>query len=47
MDIPVDLLSRFLSLRVEEAYAYKTGMDPEADPFFLVNREDDTEEFIR
>ena len=22
------------------------GMDPEADPFFLVNREDDTEDFI-
>ena len=46
IDIPVDLLSRFLSQRVEEAYDYKTGMDPEADPFFLVNREDDTEEFI-
>ncbi len=46
MDIPVDLLSRFLSRRVEEAYGYKTGMDPEAEPFFLVNREDDIEEFI-
>ncbi len=46
MDIPVDLLSRFLSQRVEEAYDYKTGMDPEADPFFLINREDDTEDFI-
>lgn len=46
MDIPVDLLSRFLSQRVEEAYGYKTGMDPEAEPFFLVNREDDTGDFI-
>jgi ferredoxin len=46
VDIPVDLLSRFLSERVEEAYDYKPGMDPEAEPFFLTNREDDTEEFI-
>jgi ferredoxin len=47
MNIPVDLLSRFLSWRVEEAYAYRAGMDPEADPFFLVNRQDDPGEFIR
>ena len=47
MNIPVDLLSRFLSQRVEEVYDYRAGIDPEAEPFYVTNREDDPEDFIR
>jgi formate dehydrogenase subunit beta len=47
MNIPVDLLSRFLSQRVEEVFDYKVGVDPEVEPFYVTNREDDPEDFIR
>ncbi|MFZ1947397.1 MAG: hypothetical protein WAW06_07600 [bacterium] len=47
MGIPVDILSRYLSKKVEEAYGYKPGMDPKAEPFFVVSKPDDPEDFIR
>jgi formate dehydrogenase (coenzyme F420) beta subunit len=47
MGIPVDLLSRFLTRRVEEAFGYKPGKDPAAEPFFTVTKENDPDDFIR
>ncbi|MFH1312968.1 MAG: 4Fe-4S dicluster domain-containing protein [Candidatus Eisenbacteria bacterium] len=47
MDIPVDMLSTFLSRKVDEAYGYKPGMDTEADPFFVTYADDDPEDFVR
>jgi formate dehydrogenase subunit beta len=46
MGIPVDVLSRYLSKKVEEAFGYKPGMDPKAEPFFVVSKPDDPEDFI-
>jgi ferredoxin len=47
MDIPVDLLTRFLSRKVEEAYDYKPGIDPEAEPFSVTFADSDPDDFIR
>jgi ferredoxin len=45
--IPVDLLSRFLTRRVEEAFGYKPGRDPAEAPFFVTSKENDPDDFIR
>ena len=45
--IPVDLLSRFLTRRVEEAFGYKPGRDPAEEPFFVTSKENDPDDFIR
>ena len=45
--LPVDMLTRFLARKVEEAFQYKAGMDIEAEPFCVTHAEDDTEDFIR
>ena len=47
MDIPVDLLSTFLSGAVAEAYGYKPGLDAEAEPFFVTHTDEDPEDFVR
>jgi formate dehydrogenase subunit beta len=47
MDIPVDMLSAFLSRKVDEAYGYKPGIEAEAEPFFVTFADDDPEDFIR
>jgi hypothetical protein len=45
--IPVDMLSSYLSWKVEEAFDYRPGVDAEADPFFVTYKESDPEDFIR
>jgi ferredoxin len=47
MDIPVDMLSRFLSRKVEEGFEYRPGIDPEEDPFFVKFSDGDPGDFIR
>ena len=47
MGIPVDLLSRFLSAKAEEAFGYKPGSDPKAEPFFVTSKDSDPDDFIR
>ena len=47
MGIPVDLLSRFLTRRVGEAFGYKPGRDPAEAPFFVTSGENDPDDFIR
>jgi len=47
LDIPVDLISRYLAREVEEAFGYRTGIDPEATPVFRTYREDDPGDFIK
>lgn len=46
MDIPVDLISRYLAAEVEGAFDYRAGMDPEATPVFRTYGEDDPGDFI-
>ena len=46
MDIPVDLISRYLAAEVEEAFDYRTGMDPDQTPVFRTYGEDDPGDFI-
>jgi ferredoxin len=46
MGIPVDLISRFLTLRVEEAFDYVPGLD-DREPFFVEHTERDPEEYVR
>lgn len=45
--IPVDMLTRFLSLEVEKAFGYKPGMDAEAEPFYVTYSDSDPDDFIR
>ena len=45
--IPVDLLTRYLSHRVEEAFGYEPGLDPGSDPFFVTYADGDPDDFIR
>jgi formate dehydrogenase subunit beta len=47
MDIPVDMLSRYLSHKVEEAFGYRPGEDAEQEPFFVKFADQDPEDFIR
>ena len=45
--IPVDLLSRYLTRKAEQAFGYKPGSDPKAEPFFVVCKDSDPDDFIR
>ena len=45
--IPVDLLTRYLSHQVEEAFGYEPGLDPGSDPFFVTYADGDPDDFIR
>lgn len=48
MGIPVDMLNRFLSARIREAFGHESGIDCEAQLFQTSFREDeDPEDFIR
>lgn len=47
MGIPVDLLSRYLTRKAEEAFGYKPGLDPNEEPFFVTFKDSDPEDFIR
>jgi L-lactate utilization protein LutB len=47
MGIPVDMLTRQLSRKVQEGFAYRPGMDPEEEPFFLKFTDNDPEDFIK
>jgi ferredoxin len=47
MDIPVDMLTRYLSHEVEEAFGYEAGVDPDAEPFFVRHADSDPDDFIR
>jgi formate dehydrogenase subunit beta len=47
MGIPVDLLSRYLTRKAAQAFDYKPGLDPAAQPFFVVSNEKDPDDFIR
>lgn len=45
--IPVDMLTRFLAARIEEAFGYMPGIDPEAQPFSVAFTDGDPEDFVR
>jgi formate dehydrogenase subunit beta len=45
--IPVDMLTRYLSHRVAEAFGYEPGIDPGSDPFFVKYADEDPDDFIR
>ena len=45
--IPVDLLPRYLTAKVEGAFGYRPGIKPEEEPFFVTFKEGDPEDFIR
>jgi formate dehydrogenase subunit beta len=47
MGIPVDMLSRYLSHKVDEAFDYRPGEDAEQEPFFVKFTDHDPEDFIR
>jgi ferredoxin len=47
MDIPVSMLSTYLSAKVEEDFAYTPGIDVEQEPFFATFGEDDPADHIR
>ncbi len=46
-DIPVDLLTRFVTLRAEEAFNFKPGTNPEAKPLFADFSDSDPEGFVK
>jgi ferredoxin len=45
--IPVDMLTRFLSMEVDEAFGYRPGEDAGAEPFYVTYSDDDPDDFIR
>jgi formate dehydrogenase subunit beta len=47
MGIPVDLLTRFLTRKAEEAFGYRPGVDPAGEPFFVTSSDTDPDDFIR
>jgi formate dehydrogenase subunit beta len=47
MGIPVDLLSRFLTRKVEEGFGYKPGRDAKDEPFFVTFKDSDPDDFIK
>ncbi len=47
MDIPVDMLTRFVAATIEEEFGYIAGEDVNAKPFLGTYRQDDPEDFIR
>lgn len=47
MGIPVDLLSRYLTRKAEEAFGYRPGVDPKQEPFFVTFKDTDPDDFIR
>ena len=47
MGIPVDLLSRFLTRKAGQAFGYKPGCDPAAQPFYVTFNDNDPDDFIR
>lgn len=47
MAIPVDMLTRFLALTVEETFGYVAGDKADAKPFLATYSQDDPEDFIK
>ena len=45
--IPVDLLPRFLTAKVEGAFGYRPGIKAEEEPFFVTFKEGDPQDFVR
>jgi ferredoxin len=47
MNIPVDLLTRYLSHQVDEGFDYRPGEDAEQEPFFVTFADGDPDDFVR